>query len=98
MLVLERILTKLYHIDLGIEDNTRIIVKKNKELAGLREEQKARDGRVEAARLHQAKARTAVLQKEKSIKKAEKSLEGKVKLSLVVSETLIDRVPIRNLN
>src|SRR5260221_1762202 len=35
-LVLERILTKLYHIDLGIEDNTRDIVKKNKELATLR--------------------------------------------------------------
>lgn len=79
-MILERILTKLYHIDLGIDDNTRIIVKKSKELAGLREEQKAHDEKVEAARSHQARARTAVMQKEKGIKKAEKSLEAKVKL------------------
>jgi len=77
-LVLERILTKLYHIDLGIEDNTRDIVKKNKELATLREERKVRDEEVEAARAQQAKARTAVMQKEKKIKKDEKALEGKV--------------------
>ena len=35
-LILERILTKLYHIDMGIEDNSRTIVKKDKDLAGLR--------------------------------------------------------------
>ncbi len=77
-LILERILTKLYHIDLGIEDNTRNIVKKNKDLAGLREEQKVYDTEVEAARAQQAKTRASVMQKEKNIKKAEKTLEGKV--------------------
>ncbi|CAA7261205.1 unnamed protein product [Cyclocybe aegerita] len=76
-LILDRILTKLYHIDMGIEDNTRTIVKKNKELTGYRQEQKAHDKELETARADQAKARTAVMQKEKNIKKAEKALEGK---------------------
>ncbi|KAJ3507775.1 hypothetical protein NLJ89_g6117 [Agrocybe chaxingu] len=76
-LILDRILTKLYHIDMGIEDNTRTIVKKNKELVGYRQEQKAHDKELETARADQAKARTAVMQKEKNIKKAEKALEGK---------------------
>ena len=76
---MERVLTKLYHIDLGIEDNTRTIVKMNKELAGLRQEQKEHDRELEAARADQAKARTAVMQKEKNIKKAEKALEAKVR-------------------
>ncbi|KAF8957847.1 condensin complex subunit SMC1 [Flammula alnicola] len=87
-LILERVLTKLYHIDVGIEDNTRTIVTKNKELAGLRQEQKAHDKQVEAARADQAKARTAVMQKEKNIKKAEKSLEGK-RPELVATEAQI---------
>jgi hypothetical protein len=75
---LERILTKLYHVDLGIEDNTRDIVKKNEELVTLREDRRVRDEEVEASRAQQAKARTAVMQKEKRIKKDEKALEGKV--------------------
>ena len=53
-------------------------MKKNKELATLREERKVRDEEVEASRALQAKARTAVMQKEKKIKKDEKALEGKV--------------------
>ncbi|PPQ98373.1 hypothetical protein CVT26_013579 [Gymnopilus dilepis] len=61
----------------GIADNTRTIVKMNKELAGLRQEQKEHDRELEAARADQAKARTAVMQKEKNIKKAEKALEAK---------------------
>ncbi|PPQ70346.1 hypothetical protein CVT25_000126 [Psilocybe cyanescens] len=76
-LILDRVLTKLYHIDMGIEDNTREIVTKNKELTKLRQEQKAHDQALEAARADQAKARTSVMQKEKGIKKAEKALEGK---------------------
>ncbi|KAF8196098.1 hypothetical protein BJ912DRAFT_127207 [Pholiota molesta] len=76
-LIRERVLTKLYHIDLGIEDNTRSIVSKNKELSGLRQVQKAQEKEVEAARAEQAKVRTGVMQKEKSIKKAEKALENK---------------------
>jgi len=66
---------------MNIEANTREIVKKNKELAGLRQEQKAHDKELEAARADQAKARTTVMQKEKHIKKAEKALEGKVRRS-----------------
>jgi len=80
-LILERILTKLYHIDLGIDDNTQIIVKKSKELKGSTEEQKAHDEKVEAVRSHQARARTAIMLKEKGINKAEKSLEARVKLN-----------------
>ncbi|KAF8882368.1 condensin complex subunit SMC1 [Gymnopilus junonius] len=87
-LILDRLLTKLYHIDLGIEDNTRAIVKKNKELAGLRQEQKEHDKELDAARADQAKARTAVMQKEKNIKKADKALEAK-KPELVATEAQI---------
>ncbi|KAF8892810.1 hypothetical protein CPB84DRAFT_1816222 [Gymnopilus junonius] len=76
-LILDRLLTKLYHIDLGIEDNTRAIVKKNKELAGLRQEQKEHDKELDATRGDQAEARTAIMQKEKNIKKVDKALEAK---------------------
>ena len=75
-------MTKLYHIDMGIEDNSRTIVKKNRDLAGLRQEQSVHDKALESARANQAKARTTVMQKEKSIKKAEKALDGKVSLTL----------------
>ena len=44
----------------------------------LREDRRVRDEEVEASRAQQAKARTAVMQKEKKIKKDEKALEGKV--------------------
>ena len=71
-------MTKLYHIDLGIEDNSRTIVKKDKDLAGLRQEQTVHDKALEGARADQAKARTTVMQKEKHIKKAEKALDAKV--------------------
>ena len=87
-LIRERAMTKLYHIDMGIEDNTRAIVTKNKELTGLRQEQKSQDKAVEEARAEQAKARTAVMQKEKNIKKAEKTLENK-KPELVATEAQI---------
>jgi structural maintenance of chromosome 1 len=53
-------------------------VKKNKELATLREQRKGHDEEVESARAQQAKARSRVMQKEKNIKKADKALEGKV--------------------
>ncbi|PPQ75489.1 hypothetical protein CVT24_013353 [Panaeolus cyanescens] len=93
-LVLQRILTKLFHIDLGIEDNSRAIVKKNKELAGFREEQKKYEEELDAARASQAKARSSLMAKEKAIKKAEKALEGKasplfLKPELVAAETQI---------
>lgn len=62
-----------------MEANSRTIVNKNKELDGLREEQRVHDQALETARAEQAKVRTIVMQKEKSIKKAEKSLDGKVR-------------------
>jgi len=77
--VLERILLKLFHIDAGIQENTENIIKKNQELVGLRQEKKVHDKALETARAAQAKARTSVLQKEKQIKKEEKSLEAKVR-------------------
>ena len=84
---MQRILTKLYHVDIGIEDNSRSIVKKNKELATLREQQGVHDGEVEVARAQLAKARAVVMQKEKNIKKADKALDGKVCRLLPMSGT-----------
>ena len=81
-------MTKLYHIDLGIEDNSRTVVKKNKDLAGLRQEQSVHDKALESARADQAKARTTVMQKERNIKKAEKALDGKVSFHLKVGGAL----------
>ena len=64
---------------MGIEGNTESVMEKNEELVGLREAQEAHNQEVESARAVQAKARTAVMQKEKGIKKAEKALEAKVR-------------------
>jgi hypothetical protein len=68
-----------------MEMNSRTVVAKNKNLAGLREEQRVHDEALEAARAQQAKVRATVMQKEKGIKKAEKALDGKVHLFLLVS-------------
>ncbi|KAG6902949.1 hypothetical protein C0995_009341 [Termitomyces sp. Mi166 len=76
-LILKRNLFKLFQIEDSIEDNSRKIVSKNKELAGLREEQRVHDKALEAARVEQAKVRSSVVQKEKNIKKAEKTLDNK---------------------
>ncbi|KAG6898016.1 hypothetical protein C0992_007012 [Termitomyces sp. T32_za158] len=76
-LILKRNLFKLFQIEESIEDNSRKIVSKNKDLAGLREEQRVHDKALEAARAEQAKCRSSVMQKEKNIKKAEKNLDGK---------------------
>lgn len=78
-LILQRILLKLFHIEEAIENNSHAIVRKNKELAGLREEQAVHDEALNAARQEQAKARSAVMQKEKQIKKAEKAVDAKVR-------------------
>jgi len=61
-----------------MESNARNVTSKNKELAGLREEQHKHNEALNAARAVQAKVRATVMQKEKSIKKAEKTLDGKV--------------------
>ncbi|KAG6852767.1 hypothetical protein C0991_009264 [Blastosporella zonata] len=76
-LILKRILFKLFQIEESIEDNSKNIVGKNQELAGLREEQRKHDKALEAARAEQAKVRSTVMQKEKNIKKSEKTLDGK---------------------
>lgn len=78
-MILKRNLFKLFQIEESIEDNSRKIVSKNKELAGLREEQRVHDKALEAARAEQAKSRSSVMQKEKNIKKAEKNLDGRVR-------------------
>lgn len=77
-LILHRILYKLYHIEESIDQNVREIKTQNKALAGLREEQRVHDEALAEARAEQAKVRTTVMQKEKKIKKAEKTLDGKV--------------------
>jgi hypothetical protein len=71
-----------------MEMNSRTVVAKNKNLAGLREEQRVHDEALEAARAQQAKVRATVMQKEKGIKKAEKALDGKVHMFLLVSYAL----------
>jgi structural maintenance of chromosome 1 len=82
-LIRRRILYKLFHIEEAIEQNSREIKSQNKDLAGLRQEQRVHDKALEDARAEQAKARTSVIQKEKKIKKAEKALEGQVLQSIV---------------
>ena len=58
--------------------NSRKVLAKGKDLAGLREEQRVHDRALETARAEQAKVRATVMQKEKNIKKQEKTLDGKV--------------------
>ena len=67
---------------MGIEDNSRTIVKKNEDLAGLRQEQSVHDKALENARTDQAKTRATVIRKEKHLKKAEKALDAKVSFPL----------------
>ena len=76
---MHRILYKLFHVEESIEQNMREIDAKNKDLAGLRKQHQAFEKALAAARAEQAKSRTAVSQKERTIKKAEKSLEAKVR-------------------
>jgi len=62
-----------------MEMNSRTVVAKNKDLAGLREEQRVHNEALDAARAEQAKVRTAAMQKEKGIKKTDKALDAKVR-------------------
>ena len=78
ILVLELILIKLCHIDLGIEDNSQAIVIKNKDLAGLRQEQRAHDKALKSARADRANAHCVAEGEE--YKEAEKILDSKVLL------------------
>jgi len=73
---------------MGIESNTETVMEKNEELVELRQAQEAHNQEVESARAAQAKARTAVMQKEKGIKKAEKALEAKVSQTFIMKSIL----------
>lgn len=80
-MILQRILYKLFHIEESIEQNARDIREKNKTLVGMKQEQSVHDKALEEARKEQAQARSAVLQKEKRMKKGEKALDTKVPFS-----------------
>jgi structural maintenance of chromosome 1 len=79
-----------------MEQNARDINTKNKALAGLREDHRVRDGELEKTRAEQAKARAAVTQKEKRVKKMEKALEARVRCYLNPSNTTIKDLADRN--
>ncbi|KAA1474997.1 hypothetical protein DENSPDRAFT_401153 [Dentipellis sp. KUC8613] len=87
-LILRRILFRLFHIEEDLEKNTREIEEQSRALNTLRAEQHVHDEALEKARAEQAKARSNVMQKEKRIKKAEKTLEGK-KPDLIAVDTQI---------
>ncbi|GJE85341.1 chromosome segregation protein SMC [Phanerochaete sordida] len=75
--ILHRILFKLHHIQQALTSHAEDIRRQNETLADLREEQRENDAELEGARAEQARARTAVMQREKRVKRAEKALEGK---------------------
>ena len=68
---LECILTKLYHIDLRIEDNSRTIVKNIKDLpAALRQEQfRVHDKALKSARADQVNAQMAAIMQRRRIQR-----------------------------
>jgi len=69
--------------------NSDTIVKKNKELKGYRDERRQHEKALEAARADQAKARGTVMQKEKVIKKTEKTLDARVCFYLHIPFSLL---------
>jgi structural maintenance of chromosome 1 len=71
-------LWKLFHIEQGLERNAEQIQEHSETLDDLRAERDTRDRELTSVRADQAKSRSAMLQKEKKIKKAEQSLEAKV--------------------
>jgi structural maintenance of chromosome 1 len=81
-LILHRALYKLYHIEESLKDHANEIKKQNRALVGLREEQQSKQEDLDGARSEQAKSKTKVSREERRLKKAEKALEGKVRLSL----------------
>ncbi|KAF8961627.1 hypothetical protein BDZ97DRAFT_1905485 [Flammula alnicola] len=83
-LILKQVSIKLYHIDLGIEGNTRTMVTKNKELAGFRQEQKAHDQErpelvaTEAQITHASRKLNNALKSKEDSAKNEAQLKAKV--------------------
>lgn len=90
-LVLRRTLVKLFHIQKSLATHAEDIRAQNATLADLRKEQRKHEAELEKARQEQAKSRSAVMAKEKRIKKAEKALETKVRACAV---PLLHNLPI----
>ena len=84
-LILRRVLFKLFHIEQALDHNAEEIKSKSRSLQGLRDEKEAKDQDLEEARREQAVARSEVSAKEKRLKKAEKTIEAKVRLPASVS-------------
>lgn len=83
-LILRRLLFKLFRIEENLEKNAEEITTLAASIAGLREEKDTHDSALDDARADQAKARSGVAKGEKRIKKAEKTLEDKVRIILPV--------------
>jgi structural maintenance of chromosome 1 len=77
-LVLHRTLYKLFHIEQSIKPNAGEIKTQNETLAPLREDQRVHDNALQDTKTEQARARSVVMQKEKMVKNAEKTLDAKV--------------------
>ncbi|KAH8082807.1 cohesin complex subunit psm1 [Cristinia sonorae] len=75
--IMHRILLKLYHIQTSLTTYADDIREQNETLTDLRREQRKHNQELESARAAQARSRNAVMQKEKQIKQAEKSLDNK---------------------
>lgn len=78
-LILRRTLYRLYHIEESLKANTSEIQKHNRALKGLREDQRRQQKTLDSTRADQAKAKTEVSREERKLKRAEKSLEAKVR-------------------
>lgn len=83
-MILHRILFKLYNIQESLSGHAEEIKNANEQLVGLRAEQQECEAALEETRTEQARQRTDVMQKEKRLKKAEKALEGKVILLIML--------------
>ena len=77
-LILRRALYKLYHIEESLRANASEIQKHSRALNGLREDQHRQQQALDRTRAEQAKSKTEVSREERKLKRAEKTLEGKV--------------------
>ncbi|KAJ3557591.1 hypothetical protein NM688_g1392 [Phlebia brevispora] len=77
ILILQRILHKLWSIQSALSEHASAIRESNQQLVGLRADQRSCEDELEGARSNQARARTVVMREEKRVKRAEKALEAK---------------------
>ena len=77
-------LFKLFRIEENLEKNAEEITTLAASVTGLRDEKETHDSALDDARADQAKARSLVAKAEKKSKKAEKTLEDKVRTILPV--------------